>query len=176
MATRKKAVTMTEEPTEVRKATVKEIADKLKDAFVEVANERADRTEAAAVLGEVIRDLEAQKRDVTMKLLGLDNRWGKWEVDHCNGRTSPITEYLASEGRDLVKSWVNEAVKEVFTADAKDTFMKNCKKALANDLKDIGGSYQLREYTASLVSDIRKSLMDEAAKELRAELGILEVK
>lgn len=176
MATRKKAVTMTEEPTEVRKATVKEIADKLKDAFVEVANERADRTEAAAVLGEVIRDLEAQKRDVTMKLLGLDNRWGKWEVDHCNGRTSPITEYLASEGRDLVKSWVNEAVKEVFTADAKDTFMKNCKKALTNDLKDIGGSYQLREYTASLVSDIRKSLMEEAAKELRAELGILEVK
>lgn len=176
MATQKKTVpvALTEKPTEIRKATVKEIADKLKDAFVEVATERADRTEAEAVIGEVIRDLEAQKRDVTMKLLGLDNRWGKWEVDHCNGRTSPITEYLASEGRDLVKAWVNEAVKEVFTANAKDTFMKNCKKALTDDLKDIGGSYQLREYTASLVSDIRMALMEDAAKELRAELGLLD--
>lgn len=176
MATRKKAVpvALTEEPTEIRRATVKEIADKLKDAFVVVATERADRTEAEAVVGEVIRDLEAQKREITMKLLGLDNRWGRWEVDHCNGRSSPITDYLASEGRELVKAWINEAVKEVFTADAKDTFMKNCKKALANDLKDISGSYKLREYTESLVSDIRKSLMEDAAKELRVELGLLD--
>jgi hypothetical protein len=176
MATRKKAVpaATTEEPVELRKATVKEIADKLKDAFVEVANERADRTEASAVVGEIIRDLEAQKREVTMKLLGLDNRWGKWEVDHCNGRESPITDYIASEGREMVKAWVNEAIKEVFTADAKDKFMKNCKVAITNELMDVTGSYKMREYTHSLISDIRMALVKEAANELRAELGLLE--
>jgi hypothetical protein len=161
------------EPTQLRRATVHEIADKLKDAFVVVATERADRTEAEAVVGEIIRDLEVQKREVTMKLLGLDNRWGKWEVDHCNGRTSPTTDYLASEGRDLVKAWVNEAVKEVFTADAKDKFMKECKKAILNELKNVSGSYKTREYVESLVSDIRTALVNEAAKELRAELGLL---
>jgi predicted ATP-grasp superfamily ATP-dependent carboligase len=161
------------EPTELRRATVHEIADKLKDAFVVVATERADRTEAEAVVGEIIRDLEAQKREVTMKLLGLDSRWGKWEVDHCNGRQSPITEYLASEGRDLVKAWVNDAVKEVFTADAKDKFMKECKKAILNELKNVSGSYETREYVESLVSDIRTTLVKEAAKELRSELGLL---
>lgn len=175
MVTRKKAVavTMTEEPTELRKATVKEIADKLKDAFTVVAAERADRTEAEAVVGEIIRDLEVQKREVTMKLLGLDNRWGKWEVDHCNGRTSPITEYLASEGCDLIKAWVNEAVKEVFTTAYKDRFMKDCKSALLRDLKNISG-YKIREYTESTVSEIRMALMEDAAKELRAELGLLD--
>lgn len=173
MTTRKKAVAMTEEPTELRKATVKEIADKLKEAFTVVATERADRTEAEAVVGEIIRDLEVQKREVTMKLLGLDNRWGKWEVDRCNGRTSPVTEYLASEGRDLIKAWVNEAVNEVFTTTYKDKFMKDCKAALVRDLKDLS-DYKTREYTESVVSGIRMALMEDAAKELRAELGLLD--
>ena len=158
--------------TPLRKATVKEIADKLKDAFTVVATERADRTEAEAVVGEIIRDLEAQKREVTMKLLGLDNRWGTWEVDHCNNRSSPITDYLASEGRDLLKAWVNEAVKELFTTAYKDKFMKDCRAALLRDLKDISG-YKMREYTEITVSGIRMALMEDAAKELRAELGLI---
>lgn len=159
--------------TPLRKATVQEIAAKFKDMFVEVATERADRADAESVIGEIIRDLEAQKREVTMKLLGLDNRWGKWEVDHCNGRTSPITDYLAAEGKDLVKSWVNEAVKEVLTADAKDKFMKQCRAALIKDLKDITSSYQVREYSDSVVKDLRMKLMKEAAADLRAELGLI---
>lgn len=160
--------------TPLRKATVQEIAAKFKDMFAEVSTERADRADAEAVVGEIIRDLEAQKREVTMKLLGLDNRWGKWEVDHCNGRTSPVTEYLASEGRDLIKAWVNEAVKEVMTADAKDKFMKQCRAALIEDLKDITSSYKVREYAESIVKDLRMQLMKQAAKELRAELGLLD--
>ena len=159
--------------TPLRKATVQEIAAKFKDMFVEVSTKRADRADAEEVVGEIIRDLEAQKREVTMKLLGLDNRWGKWEVDHCNGRPSPITDYLATEGKDLVRSWVNEAVKEVLTADAKDKFMKQCKAALIKDLKDITSSYQVREYADSVVKDLRMKLMKEAAADLRKELGLL---
>jgi hypothetical protein len=162
------------EPTQLRRATVSEIADRLKDAFVVVATERADRTEAEAVVSEIISDLEAQKREVTMKLLGLDNRWGKWEVDHTNNRQSPLTDYLASEGKEKVRMWVRQAVDEVFTADAKDKFMKECKKALLNELKDITGSYKAREYVGELVGGIRRALVEQAAKELRAELGILE--
>lgn len=159
--------------TPLHKATVQEIAAKFKDMFVEVSTERADRADAEEVVGEIIRDLEAQKREVTMKLLGLDNRWGKWEVDRSNGRPSPITDYLAAEGKDLVKSWVNEAVKEVLTADAKDKFMKQCRAALIKDLKDITSSYQVREYADSVVKDLRMKLMKEAAAELRKELGLL---
>lgn len=159
--------------TPLRKATVQEIAAKFKDMFVEVATERASRDDAEAVVAEIVRDLEAQKREVTMKLLGLDNRWGKWEVDHGNNRSSPITDMIASEGRDLIKAWVNEAVKEVLTADAKDKFMKQCKAALVKDLKDITGSYSVREYAETTVKQIRMRFMEEAAKELRAELGLI---
>lgn len=159
--------------TPLHKATVQEIAAKFKDMFVEVSTERADRADAEEVVGEIIRDLEAQKREVTMKLLGLDNRWGKWEVTRSNGLPSPITDYLATEGRDLVKSWVNEAVKEVLTADAKDKFMKQCRAALIKDLKDITSSYQVREYADSVVKDLRMKLMKQAAAELRKELGLL---
>jgi hypothetical protein len=162
------------EPTQLRRATVSEIADRLKDAFIVVATERADRTEAEAVVSEIISDLEAQKREVTMKLLGLDNRWGKWEVDHTNNRQSPLTDYLASEGKEQVRMWVRQAVDEVLTPDAKDKFMKECKKALLADIKQIAGSYKTREYVDEMITGIRRALLDQAAKELRTELGILE--
>jgi hypothetical protein len=161
-------------PTELRRATVSEIADRLKDAFVVVATERADRTEAEAVVSEIISDLEAQKREVTMKLLGLDSRWGKWEVDRTNSRQSPLTDYLASEGKEKIKMWVRQAVDEVLTPDAKDKFMKECKRALLNELKDMSGSYKTREYVGEIITGIRRALVDQAAKELRAELGILD--
>lgn len=169
MATKKKT-----EPTELRRATTQEIADKLKDAFAAVATERADRTEAEAVMSEVIQDLEAQKREITMKLLGLDNRWNKWEVDHCNGRQSPISEYINKEGKDLVRDWINQAVKEVFTADVKDKFMKQCKTAITKELSDITGSYEMRQELNQLVTGVRMQLLRDAAKELRAELGLPE--
>jgi hypothetical protein len=40
--------------------------------------------------------LDKESKQLTLKLLGFEDRWGKWEVDHCNGRggESAAGDYL----------------------------------------------------------------------------------
>ena len=41
-----------------------------------------------------------------MKLLGFNDRWGKWELDHCNGRSGE------SAAGDFIRKYQTEAIQE----------------------------------------------------------------
>jgi hypothetical protein len=167
MATKKKV-----EAVEVTPMTPQEIAEVIKAKFVTAASEVANDAHGESVAKEIVNDLNAQKRDVTLRLLGLDNRWGKWEVDHCNGRESPITKYLAAEAKETIRGWVNEAVQEVLTTELKSKVMKDAKSALRKGIeehvRDNTGSYRLGEQTKPIID----ALFQRAADEVREELGL----
>lgn len=174
MATRKKPATTTAQgPTEITATTVQEVAEKLKTAFLEVSSERANRRDATEVVSELIRDLEAQKAEITMKLLGMDNKWGRWEVDHCNGRHSPITQEIDAQAKSTVRDWVNAAIKEVLTDEARSAFLKKCKAEIIKDVTNITESYETQQYAKQKIDTIRKSLIDLAAAELKSELNLI---
>lgn len=63
-----------------------------------------------------VKQLKARQSDVIWKLLGLDDRWGKWEVDHCNGRNSRITEYLSQASKARIEEWLNQAIAETLNS------------------------------------------------------------
>jgi hypothetical protein len=169
MATTKKT---TEAPVPVTPMTPKEIADKLRAKFIVAATEVANDAVADQVAESIISDLNVQKREVTLKLLGLDNRWGKWEVDHCNGRSSPITQYLAAGAEEQVKAWVNEVVIEVLTEERKKKIQDAAKAALKREIDTLvekqTKGYYLEERAETLVN----ALLERAANEVRDELGL----
>lgn len=112
--------------------TITEIAEQLHENFLRAAANTANEADSMAVVQEVVKDLNASKRAVTLKMLGLDNRWGgEWEVDHCNGRQSPITKYMDAECQEILAQWVRDAIKEVVTDKLKAEFQK----VLAKDIK-----------------------------------------
>ena len=153
--------------------TPKEIAEVIKAKFVTAATEVANDAHGESVAKEIVSDLNKQKRDVTLRLLGLDSRWGKaWEVDHCNGRESPITKYLAEESQETIRAWVNEAVTEVLTTEMKSKIMKDAKSALKKEverqIRDNLGSYRLGEQAKPIINQ----LFQQAADEVREELGL----
>lgn len=175
MATRKKVEAVAEvvkEPT--IPLTPREIADKMRAKFIVAATDVANDMVADQVAESIISDLNAQKREVTLKLLGLDNRWGKWEVDHCNGRKSPITDYLADAAAEQIKAWVNEAVAEVLTEERKKKIQNTAKRAIQVEVEAMiekhGTGYYLQERAEHVV----KALMDKAANEVRVELGLIQ--
>lgn len=99
-----------------------------KDLIAQLAAELNDKAEAALraavteldtdkFVASVIGRLRQHQNNAIWKLLGLEDRWGKWEVDHCNGRSSPITQYLSSAVEPTVRDWVNQAVREVIETD-----------------------------------------------------------
>ena len=152
--------------------TPKEIAEVIKAKFVAAATEVANDAHGESVANEIVKDLNAQKRDVTLRLLGIDNRWGKWEVDHCNGRESPITKLLAEQSKDVIRGWVNEAVQEVLTTELKSKVMKDAKAAVKREIeqhvRDNTGAYRLNQQVEPIID----ALFQQAADEVREELGL----
>ena len=152
--------------------TPKEIAEAIKAKFVTAATEVANDAHGESVAKEIVNDLNKQKRDVTLRLLGLENCWGGWEVDHCNGRESPITQYLAEQSKETIRAWVNEAVQEVLTTELKSKIMTAAKGALKKEIerqvRDNTGSYRLGEQAKPLIN----ALFQQAADEVREELGL----
>lgn len=153
--------------------TPKEIAEAIKAKFVTAATEVANDAHGESVAKEIVNDLNKQKRAVTLRLLGLDSRYGReWEVDHCNGRESPITKYLAEESQETIRAWVNEAVQEVLTTELKSKIMTAAKGALKKEIerqvRDNTGSYRLGEQAKPLIN----ALFQQAADEVREELGL----
>lgn len=175
MATRKKVeavVEVVKEPTVP--LTPREIADKMRAKFIVAATDVANDMVVDQVAESIISDLNTQKREVTLKLLGLDNRWGKWELDHCNGRESPITKYLAESAEATIKAWVNEAVAEVLTEERKKKIQNTAKRAMQIEvemmIETYTKGYRLREKAEHVV----KALVDKAADEVRVELGLIQ--
>ena len=165
---RKKAVTPKAPPVP---PTVQEIAANLKARFINTAAAHANEADVEQVMTEVIKDLNAAKRAVTLKMMGLDNRWGNWEVDHCNGRTSPITEYLTDTSKTLIKNWVNDAIKEVLTTEVEAKLKKQLADAFRKELYDLGG-YKTREMISDKVHEFIARLLKKEAAALRAELDL----
>jgi UDP-N-acetyl-D-mannosaminuronate dehydrogenase len=160
----------TDKKADAKPMNIPQIAQVLREKFVAVASEVANAAHPELVVQEVIKDLNEQKREVTLRLLGLDARYGKWEVDHCNGRTSPITQYLEESTKELIKQWVNEAVTSVLTEDFKHKTMTAARTALKKEIADIvrydTTGTGLRERAHGVVDELMRRVADEVRKEL----------
>jgi hypothetical protein len=153
--------------------TMQEIAVKLRDRFVEVAGSVANDVNMEAVTHEVIKDLNASKREVTLKMLGLDNRWGKWEVDHCNSRKSPVQSLIDDTCMEMVTTWVNDTIKEVLTDEMKKKIKANIKAAFLSEIGD-RHSYHARKMISEHAENIVTQMITDIKREIEVELGIKE--
>ena len=161
---------MTKEKPQV---TMQEVAAQLRDKFIEAAGKTANDVDMSAVTMEVVRDLNASKREVTLKLLGLDNRWGTWEVDHCNGRKSPVGELIDDACAELVTQWVNETIKEVLTDEMRLKTKAQIKKAFLAEITE-RNSYKTRELISNYATSFISTIVKEVKDEFEVELGIKE--
>jgi hypothetical protein len=86
--------------------------------------------------------LNSQRDDIIAKMAGFDNHWRKWEVDHCNGRMSPVSRFIEETARDAVHKWIeenigslpkmNEEMVKSLQADYKRTYLSIIKRRLEN--------------------------------------------
>lgn len=56
----------------------------------------------------IFNKLDSKRDEVMLKLLGFNDSWGKWEVDHCNGRSgeSSIGDFLKTTQQKAIKEWL----------------------------------------------------------------------
>lgn len=83
------------------------------------------------------------------KVLGFDNGWGEWKIDHCNGRMSTMSDFIGSKAREAAKAAVD-------SIDFKTT------KELQNAI--------YAEYVDVFKSQMRDKIRDHAGKHVQAVL------
>ena len=56
----------------------------------------------------VTKRLNANTDEIIFKLLGFNNGWNKWELDHCNGRSgeSAAGDYLRKVQSEAIREWL----------------------------------------------------------------------
>lgn len=89
---------------------------------------------------QVTNQLDKSSAEITMKLLGFDERWGKWDVDHCNGRSgeSAAGDYLRKAQQTAVQKWLETVqlpeippkLKAAAVAEYKNDYQKALQLAL----------------------------------------------
>lgn len=152
--------------------TPQDIARRVRERFLAEASKLADETDAKAVAAELIKDLNSQKRAVALRLLGMEDKWGRWEIDHCNQRKSTITEMLDAEVVGLVRQWVNDAVEEVITEELKTSTKNKVKTAIRGAIKQLVDDHTGHYKTYDIAKGVVAGLVSEASSEIKAELGL----
>lgn len=132
------------DPTPKKTPAVKNV-ETLSDIKAKV--EDAIRAELAGcneiVIKRLVHDTVANHaKTIVGKLLGFDNRWGRWELDHCNGSggESAAGDFIRSVAQSEIKEWLTKM------------------------------SGKLPELSNEVVKDLRKFYLETLQRELRTIL------
>lgn len=133
--------------------------------------ETAGRVDVAAVKDEILADLKKSRDQVVWVLLGLDNKWGKFEVDHCNGRESAITRYLVESCREEIQAWCAMAVREVLE-ESKVKMRADIRAAVKKEVLQLGDNYRYQANISDAVANYAHAFVDEELKAIVGESGL----
>lgn len=130
------------------------------------------------VRDEFKNNLKKHLKEISLRILGFENRWNKWEVDSCNGRRSEISEMLSEEVKEYFKSTIKEDVilsdkettelKKVY----KDKFIQEYKSYIMMNARDEAKRIA-KQHLNELVAETMKDHIDEFKREITEQvLGI----
>ena len=99
-------------------------ATKLRDSLVErffIAFGNAGvKFDAEGIQRQIVDELTKERRNLALKMLGFDDRWGKLEIDHTNGRKTVAGDFIAQNVGPAVKKWVDECLRPAVEARGRD--------------------------------------------------------
>ena len=92
-------------------ARVTKLRGDLVEQFFTAFGNAGVKFDAEGIQRQIINDLTKERRNLALKMLGFDDRWGKIEVDHCNSRTSVASEFIKSQVGPAVERWADECLR-----------------------------------------------------------------
>ena len=91
-----------------------------------VAQWKEENTEET-IKKKVIDLLNKNSEEITLKLLGFNNRHGQWALDHCNGRSgnSAAGDYLTTIQQTAIQEWMQTVTMPKLSNAMKDKLSKD---------------------------------------------------
>lgn len=135
------------------------IVDQMLPLIAETVQEWKNEHTGQRLKDRVKRLLNEHSEEVTMKLLGFNASWNKWEIDHCNGRSgeSAAGDFIRKHQSEAIHEWLTTVCLPVLDEKTKAQFQKQ-----ANQL-----------YKETILYGLRKTVEQKAQKDLDALLKVV---
>lgn len=96
-----------------------------------------------------------------LRIAGFEDRWGNgYEIDHCNGRMSMMTEYLSKRVQDTIKQEIDTLISQQDLAD----LLKDTKKGLLREAKEIFFRQARDQMRAQVAETTQQFIKDEVER------------
>ena len=126
------------------------------------------------IKSNVTNQLNKASDEITMKLLGFNNGWdGKWELDHCNGRSgeSAAGDFIRKVQSEAIKEWLSSICMPKLSSVLKAKLKKEMQseyngyitRMVRSKIRDIADAH-LTELVNSVVSTSKLDAYLQASK------------
>ncbi len=102
--------------------------------------------------------LDSKAEEVTLKLLGFNNSWGKWELDHCNGRSgeSAAGDFIQQVQQTAIKEWLSEVAMPTLDEKMKKSILKGVNAEVKRSI-----SYQIQQLATNQANALMNKLLSD---------------
>lgn len=114
----------------------------------------------AKFVGGLDQMIEQNLRASVAGILGFSKSFGSWEVDHCNGRMSVISEFIGHEARTAA----NEAAAKILTPELVAETIEKMKESI---IRDFVGTFSRQLHDS--VYHYAKEAADKTAQQIIGE-------
>lgn len=118
-------------------------------------------TRRASLQSDIENAIDKGLQVIIAKYLGFDNRWGKWELDHCNGRSGNTAagDFVKTEIRKVCPDYLKKQVgalpdlpKETI-AELKKYYIRQLEAEAKRALNDMAAQ-EGRKLAKQLIEDV----------------------
>ena len=134
--------------------------DTVLPTILSAANEWQKEHSPEKLKSKVKTMLDAHAEEITMKLLGFSDSWGRWEVDHCNGRSgnSAAGDYLRQHQQAAIQEWMENLCLPKLTPTLKKSLQAEMQKAFTSEL-----SYKLHKAVSNKLDELVQKVLEDLA-------------
>ena len=101
-------------------ARVTKLRDGLIEQFFTAFGNASVKFDAEGIQRQIVDELTKERRNLALKMLGFNDRWGKLEVDHTNGRKTVASDFIDQNVGPAVEKWVDECLRPAIEARGRD--------------------------------------------------------
>ena len=153
-------------------ARVTKLRDDLIEQFFTAFGNAGVKFDAEGIQRQIVNDLTKERRNLALKMLGFNDRWGKIEIDHSNGRKSVASDFIDQNVGPAVQKWVDECLRPAIEARSRDKLNSSVvMKAIMKDF-DSEFMYAARRQMEQLAAQAGEEFANALADQIKAGMKL----
>lgn len=146
-------------------ARVTKLRDSLVEQFFTAFGNAGVKFDAEGIQRQIVGELTKERRNLALKMLGFDDRWGKIEIDHTNDRKTVAGDFINQNVGPAVQKWVDECLRPAIEARGRGKLNDPAvMRAVTKDFDDIffrAARRQMEHLAAQAGEEFANALADQ---------------